>query len=569
MATRTPRYLSQEQTSQRPAPRRRKWAPKSKSGIRRVKCDEEKPHCRRCVSTGRKCDGFVEHLRYSPPQCEEHQHLDLFGLTHDNIPPTGLPSRDYHACWRPLIESLPPRAVARRCMHIGERAEGFPLQYPLAESWNDHCLPLVMNKFLFDMAKSVYNAIPCVISKAHERSALYLVCNAVGFAYMANAHRSLDTAINRSRAYGAALAAIHSAVRGPQQCKSDDTLLGVWLLSLYEVRHGSQRLSGLRFTDTHAMKLLLGARESVNPVAKYSGWDIHSRGLIELIRLGGTERFARRDGRNVFWIVFNTVQIQALLTGQECPKESCTWIRDVYRHCDLSEHTVVRASIFAYHCSHICSRIRRLVSIGDLDKLLSSSTSILRDIDGVEKATYPLSHERPLTDCVIDPPLTPYTAPARIDLRYVGVYTYQSNCRMQLACNAREFLLHASRAAACTPQQRIIFTQYQNRCVEEFRAVANKVLFVMTMVLDIDSLTIFDQLKGPGRVTNLSRIVDWPDAIRVLWPVVQWPLRLIAACHLSLDWQRSAANEILNSMNEQLGIMRSLGTLYFSGMHVP
>lgn len=187
----------------------------------------------------------------------------------------------------------------------------------------------------------------------------------------------------------------------------------------------------------------------------------------------------------------------------------------------------------------------------------------------MEKATYPLSHERPITDCVIDPPLTPYTAPDRIDLRYVGVYTYQCNCRMQLSCNAREFLLHASRAAPCTPQQRIIFTQYQDRCVEEFRAVANKVLSVMIIVLDIDSLTIFDQLKGPGHVTNLSRIVDWPDAIRVLWPVVQWPLRLTATCPLSLDWQRSAANKILNSMNEQLGIMRSLGTLYSSGMHVP
>ncbi|KAF3762036.1 hypothetical protein M406DRAFT_74953, partial [Cryphonectria parasitica EP155] len=27
--------------------------------IRRVKCGEEKPHCRRCVSTGRKCDGYT------------------------------------------------------------------------------------------------------------------------------------------------------------------------------------------------------------------------------------------------------------------------------------------------------------------------------------------------------------------------------------------------------------------------------------------------------------------------------------------------------------------------------
>jgi hypothetical protein len=29
--------------------------------IRRVKCDEGKPNCQRCISTGRKCDGY-EHL---------------------------------------------------------------------------------------------------------------------------------------------------------------------------------------------------------------------------------------------------------------------------------------------------------------------------------------------------------------------------------------------------------------------------------------------------------------------------------------------------------------------------
>lgn len=27
--------------------------------IRRVKCGEEKPHCKRCTTTGRKCDGYT------------------------------------------------------------------------------------------------------------------------------------------------------------------------------------------------------------------------------------------------------------------------------------------------------------------------------------------------------------------------------------------------------------------------------------------------------------------------------------------------------------------------------
>ncbi|KIM98651.1 hypothetical protein OIDMADRAFT_74156, partial [Oidiodendron maius Zn] len=42
----------------------RAYKPKVKTGcitcrIRRVKCDEEKPNCRRCTSTGRKCDGYL------------------------------------------------------------------------------------------------------------------------------------------------------------------------------------------------------------------------------------------------------------------------------------------------------------------------------------------------------------------------------------------------------------------------------------------------------------------------------------------------------------------------------
>jgi len=36
------------------------WLMKAKQlyKIRRVKCDEQKPSCQRCCSTGRKCDGF-------------------------------------------------------------------------------------------------------------------------------------------------------------------------------------------------------------------------------------------------------------------------------------------------------------------------------------------------------------------------------------------------------------------------------------------------------------------------------------------------------------------------------
>ncbi|KAH4069175.1 hypothetical protein HBH98_012240 [Parastagonospora nodorum] len=50
--------------------RQRAWKPKNRSGcktckIRKVKCDEEKPFCKRCTSTGRTCDGYD--VTFRPP----------------------------------------------------------------------------------------------------------------------------------------------------------------------------------------------------------------------------------------------------------------------------------------------------------------------------------------------------------------------------------------------------------------------------------------------------------------------------------------------------------------------
>ncbi|KAF7958871.1 hypothetical protein EAE96_002400 [Botrytis aclada] len=52
-----------------PGQRKRAYRPKTKTGcvtFRRVKCDEGRPSCQRCASTGRKCDGYVEESSDSP-----------------------------------------------------------------------------------------------------------------------------------------------------------------------------------------------------------------------------------------------------------------------------------------------------------------------------------------------------------------------------------------------------------------------------------------------------------------------------------------------------------------------
>jgi len=144
-----------------------------------------------------------------------------------------------------FVKSRPQKVVRSKWTDALEQAEGFLhtskryslLQYPLTESWSNHCLPLVIKKVSCDMCMSIFCTIPRVITKAEEGSALLQACNAVGYAYVAHMAWSPRAISDQSRAYGTALAAVNSALRDPRRCKSDDTLLGVWLLGLYEVTH--------------------------------------------------------------------------------------------------------------------------------------------------------------------------------------------------------------------------------------------------------------------------------------------------------------------------------------------
>ena len=60
----------------------------------------------------------------------------------------------------------------------------------------------------------------------------------------------------------------------------------------------------MNYIDIFVDKLLTDTPDSGYTLA---GWDIHNQGLIEIIRLRGLEQFKYQNGRNLFYIVFNTM----------------------------------------------------------------------------------------------------------------------------------------------------------------------------------------------------------------------------------------------------------------------
>ncbi|KAL2829505.1 hypothetical protein BDW59DRAFT_142169 [Aspergillus cavernicola] len=515
---------SAQETLQLPAPRR-KWTARVKSGcitcrIRRVKCDEGKPDCGRCRSTGRKCDGYTH-----PPLAGGG-----FGSAPDNISGrqrrvkydlvgTGYPSpssqSSQSSAWddEVIVPDTHLTHLSKPINRFPLRSErNTPLLYPLSESWNNHFMPLVLNKFRLtcEMAKDIYNTVPHMFSKAEDGSALYEACNAVARAYMVPIIRNPKAISDGAKAYGSALTAIRSAIMDPQRCKTDNTLFAVWMLGLYE--------------------LLSGLRPGTDPVAT-AGWQIHNQVLAELISLRGSEFFASRNGRNLWLMIFSNVETRALMSGQEC-KEALTWFTQFHEYCEVSEYPVLRACIFLHQCARICSRIRGLVDAGDIDELLSSTPSILRDVDEVEKVIHPFSHEDVVANYIVEPPLAPYAHPKSAYSSYVGVHVLQSNFRMRLSYAVLEFLGHACRAPGMTPQQQKLFTWYQRRCAEEIQALADKLSQILDMLPTIRSHKRLNQGKAVAGGVDVrhSPTGGSPDGLEAASRACERPTRTVKVC---------------------------------------
>ncbi|KAI1073760.1 hypothetical protein F5B20DRAFT_565982 [Whalleya microplaca] len=108
--------LSSEMSTATPTKRKRASKPKARTGcltcrIRRVKCDESKPSCTRCVSTGRTCDGYGA----PQPRRRRHPSSPSTDLRTPRIPPPA--HRRSPPAPRPLAAAIPGTERERRSFH--------------------------------------------------------------------------------------------------------------------------------------------------------------------------------------------------------------------------------------------------------------------------------------------------------------------------------------------------------------------------------------------------------------------------------------------------------------------
>ncbi|KAH8703195.1 hypothetical protein BGW36DRAFT_83850 [Talaromyces proteolyticus] len=519
---------------------------------RRIRCDLERPQCRRCLINGQTCRGYRDELamRFRVDTVSSFHHkighdrrkraTKAGGQAVQNTEDSELQqethkvhtiehdTRKIHSNKTLSHRISFGRKVQQRKCFLDQHDAGSQSfsrqryclsQNLLQESWKDQAMPMAIHLFSSDMVNgdnaSSFNFIPRLLSGVNEGSSIYYVGKTIGCSYLFHLARSSST-VTQILEYGNALSAINSALRDEEKSKRDDTLLSVWLLSVYEISWGTRH---------------------------------------ELLRIRDLAQFSTTQGEKLFFMVFNTIQCQAIMTGQDFPEERFTWIEEAYRRCEFSSYrhatTTVQNTIFATHCARICSLIRQLISTKDPNILLRNLSFILQNVDEVEKlANAFFSSDETYTEDLMEPSLAPCNLSDHIDFDYISHYLFRSIFRMYLSYYTLEFLNNALEAPACTSDQLTFMEQCRSRYIEEFQMTTSKALYIVVTTSGIGSVPSLNPFKGNAEEDDQRRpshIVGLTDVIRVMGILV-----VIVRSSISLDWQRETAQRALISLNNMI-----------------
>ncbi|KAJ5548434.1 hypothetical protein N7513_005668 [Penicillium frequentans] len=447
---------------------------------RHCKCDLARPSCGQCLRAGKTCSGYRDDVS-----------MRFRIINHSSFQPgTRRQNRKIRYEDPPMVEESSTEESDTPSVQI---------IYEPSQVWSHHVIPLVLDKFTVDLVdtridSSMFATIPRIISRTNEGSSVYSVCNAIACAYLATTTGTTAATVNRARAYGTALKTVNQALNDPVECKSDSTLLAIWMFVVYE------------FLSNPHLTSIAGSEEG----------DRHCRGMASLIRLRGSEQFSRQDGRNLIWFVCHCTQAKALVAGRESPEEVLGWIQELSQSMKGSEYILVQACTFAYHCTRLLCQIRNVLT-GNLDLALTTYSSIMQQMNETERL-WSSSYD---------------SAPPSISS--IGVHAYQGNFRMRVSAGLLAFLDRAS-DSNLFDQPHMDFKAIQERCTAAFRATA-------TSILSLQGI-FHGRTHPPSDRLNLG----WGDAV-----MIYGSLRTIAVSPISLDWQRNAAIGVCAIIKERLG----------------
>ncbi|OQU98387.1 hypothetical protein CLAIMM_04182 [Cladophialophora immunda] len=452
----------------------------------------------------------------------------------------------------PLAESMgsgkrteednpPPRRLLDPDVVIFSGWYLFPTRQ-LAECWDSHALALAFSNISCPQRHKATlglidtNFLSSMVSEAGPDSSIVLACRAIGHAFLTRKNDRPETRSMRVETYGQALKATNEALEDPVTQMQDETLASVWLLSLYE----DPRLCAL--LECNLKILLIVSPGKGHQPLNFSphthgigSWIVHTQGLVGLLRLRGISHFSTPLGRDLFWLIYNSIQVRCFITNMGSPSESPSWFRELEKALTEDELPTYRLCVYGHHASTLCASIRQIINQWTTSAL-GAAMEIVAEVESFERRMQQLWDVSPASP---GPGTgTELVADSDLNIRHLCCRTYLHAFRLKLQLTLLE-LLDKMRGERLDVDSRTLQDQFQVR-IETVQSAADEILACVPLLLSTDSPS-----GGSQRLT--PRL--WRDGVRLLWP-----LRLVALWDATRDDQKKAAKITLQQIRDEVGI---------------
>ncbi|GAD94057.1 hypothetical protein NECHADRAFT_31630 [Paecilomyces variotii No. 5] len=476
---------------------------------RRVKCDLERPACRRCIKYGVACPGYRDEQELI------FRNVNPTNIKKRNTRPKQVTVRTSSSCDTSYPSTLQPNEapIVVSTDTAGSHATGLPAAKPASltstihEHWSVHSVPLVLNIYpALELLEKLYHNVS--FQNNSPDSPLMWVTHLFSLTYIANLRyptssrrgSELETQRELGNYLTKTLRTVRHALQTREGVLRDDVLISVWMLMNYE--------------------MLIGSLQREQP---WSPWHLHSRGLYSILKARGTAPLYTIRGRSTFWLAYIPVQINALALNSECPPESDEWLGVIRNVMDTDRSYIYHVSIFIARVCRVINQIMNILNNRDFSAASRGYHRLVAEFSAAEKDydNFILANPVPAT---LTPPIQ--------NFQLSGVIKGHRFVHLLL-----NFLTH-------DPAQRVPLNQLEtqrNYSVRRIRDAAQSIL---------DNVPVWIKTLAPQRGGQSPKLVS--DALKIIWP-----LTTICIIKPTLPAQKREAAKILDFIGEEIGVRQA------------
>ncbi|KAH6962870.1 hypothetical protein DER45DRAFT_590758 [Fusarium avenaceum] len=482
----------------------------------KLKCDLSRPACRQCRRAGSRCNGYREDksVTFRDQTTETLDKMSFF--SNRNPRPSSLNSKQG-------VSTEPGVSQQVKVYQSRDRPSHCPW-FRLAVTPEEQALNFYFHHYVVHESGRTPTHPDCqgiIYKRATEPGYFANLIHAVGLSGLAYTRNAPKLTHAATQAFSRALRGICATLLDPSEASSDQMLVAVMLLALYETA-------------------------SFNSPANLSSWSRHVDGALALIRLRGAGQLRNRIGRSIFLHLRTEILIDCLQRGLRVPIILTNSMAEARNNETAQEAPASRlADIIIDACDVTCLAREDVTDEINLSIFVTRLLSIDTDLNCWAQ-TLPSEYEYMTQTC---------PQGLREAELYMGRYDMYSSAEIANTWNLyrctriilRQTLIEAVLKFFPTPSSPSILP-FLPVAYRDLLHISDKIIQETSSDICYSAAYILHNLEG----------ADKPSDLRVAYAVhLLWPLSVAGRAHTATDTLRGWVISTMETIRDATGIQKA------------